>query len=352
MKSDSWAVIADKQKNYGDKPKRPRVSELVDVYDKKEYSKEYKTIRLYGPIKTDANHIIKGKRKLKDGTLKDVIFAVPCLNYNRETGEMEDHDCPYCKYVNGPQIRFYQNAIIREYEDNPPLNRGERTESEKQLKTIDGFKCYVKENKNTPAWTPVRIVEIPKSLTGELKKIQDFNKYRDEEGNICHASPSDLKYGVDLFIRYDAETSEPSKKYILVRDPDSGKTPITPDIRKSYLMWDLQIPPLNEEEIRKDFNNNCKIALPDASHKEAHKEYLAELEAKGEEKPAKTNKPAMSVKQVGLDDDDLDDLTPAQQAMTESNDVAFESKPSKASKSEYEDLDDSSDLDEDEFEDL
>lgn len=348
MKSDSWAAIAEKQKNYQDKPKRPRVSELVEVYDKKNYSEDYKAIRLFGPIKTDANHIIKGKVKCKDGKIKDVIFQVPCLNYNRETGEMENHNCPYCAYVNKPQVRFYQNAIVREIEENPPLNRGERTESEKQIKSIDGFKCYVKESRNTPAWTPVRIIDIPKTLLGDLKKVQDFNKYKDENGTVQLASPSDLKYGVDLLIRYE-EKNEPSKKYSLVRDPDSGKTPITKEIRQNYLMWDLQIPEIDEEEIRKEFDRNCKIALPDSAHKEIHSEYLAELESK--EKSVSKEKPKTEVKTVGLDEDDLEDLTPAQQAMAESKDVSFESKPSRASKTEYEDLDDSNDLD-DEFEDL
>ena len=336
MISQSWAELdAKNQKTYNNAPKRPRPNELVEVYGKENFSDEYKAVRLYGPIKADANHIVKGKIKKKNGEVKEVFFSVPCLNYNRDTGEREDHNCPYCKYVNNAQIRYYQNAIIRELEEHVPSDTGERTEKEKQLTTIDGFKCYTKESKNSPAWTPVRIIEIPTSVASKLKGIQELNKYKDENGDVHTASPSDLKYGVDLLIRYNANASA-QQKYDVQRDPDSGKTPITSEMRKHYLMWDLEIPPVDEEAIRKDFPRNAKICIPDDNHKSALDEYISSLEA--EEKSNKSeSKSKSTVKSVTLDDDDLDDISPAQEAMSDSEDVQFESKSSKTSSNDYDD---------------
>ena len=335
MISQSWAELdAKNQKTYNNAPRRPRPSELVEVYGKENFSNSWKRIRLYGPIKVDANHIVKGKIKKKDRTVKDVFFYVPCLNYNRETGEKEDHDCPYCKYVNNMQIRYYQNAIIRDLEENVPSDIGERTDKEKQLTTIDGFKCYVKESKESSAWTPVRIIEIPTSVATKLKGIQELNRYKDENGEVQTASPSDLKYGVDLLIKYDDKAAA-QQKYDVQRDPDSGKTPITNEIRKHYLMWDLEIPQVDAEAVKKEFPKNAKIVIPDDYHKEKLQEYLEELEK--EEKSKKESKPKTEVKSVTLDDDDLDDISPAQEAMSDdTDDVRFESK-AKPSSNDYDD---------------
>jgi hypothetical protein len=335
MISDSWASLAEKNSKFTNAPKRPRPNELVEIYGKENFSNEYKAIRLFGPIKADANHLIRGKIKKKDGVIKEVFFAVPCLNYNRETGEKEDHDCPYCKYINNASIRYYQNAIIREIEEDAPEYKGERTESEKELKVIDGFKCYVKESKNSPAWTPVRIIEIPTSLVTTLKDIQSLNKYKDEEGEVHTASPSDLKYGVDLLIKYN-ENGAPQSKYTLQRDPDSGKTPISSEMRREYLVWNLEIPAVNEEEVLKDFPRNARIATPDDYHKDALKEYLDQLDAEEKVKSAEKAQ-KKQIQAVTLDDDDMDDISPAQEAMSE--DVSFTSKSkSSSSDDEFEDL--------------
>lgn len=341
--SQSWAELdAKNQKNssYANTPKRPRPDELVDIYDKKLFTNTYKTIRLFGPIKADAMHTIRGKRKLRDGSIKEVVFSVPCLNFDRQTGERVENDCPFCKYVNAAAIRYYQNAIIREFEEEPPTERPEWTDSEKELKSIDGFKAHVKE-KDSKSWTPVRMVQITSSMARSLTSIEGLNRYKDEEtGEKRTASPSDLKYGVDLLIKY-IPNNEPARKYELQRDPDSGKTPISNEMRRNYLVYDLEIPEVDAEEIKKSAADSIKIATPDEKHKNAWQEFMKELEAKDAEKAEKKAK-SKEIKQVSLDDDDMEDMSPAQEAMSESEDVSFTSKSNKSN---------TSDLDE-EFEDL
>lgn len=327
MKTTSWSDI---DSNNNNRQKSKRVSDLVEVYDKKNYSNKWQAIRLVGPITSNCMHTVKCQGK--DPT-KPILFFSDCLNYNRETGDFEDNNCPYCQVGVPKSIKFYQNAIIRELENNPPANKGERTPFEKEVRELGDNKFYVKENKETSSWTPVRMVELPKSLAGKLHNIEVLNFYKDPETGERHsASPSDLRYGVDLFITYKPDSNDPKEKYDIQRDADSGKTPITKEMRKEYLFWDLELPEIDEKLVRENFKRNA-LKLLNADNKEE----LAKVQASLQADTPKTSTPK-PIKTVDLDDD-LDDITPAQSAMSEDVEI----KAPKASVST---------MDMDEFEDL
>ena len=326
LMSESWSKI-DEYNN--DRPKR--VSDLVEVYDKKDYENVWKSVRFLGPIWSNCSHTVKTQGR--EG--KQNFFYVDCLNYNRETGQIEENGCPYCRVGVPTTIRYYQNAIIRELEEKQPVDKGDRTDFEKQVKELGGRKFFIKENKSTTSWTPVRIIQLSKSIVGKLKTIESLNYYKNEEGERVTAPLSDLQYGVDLFIKYVPNATKPVDKYEVQRDSDSGKTPITKDMRKEYLLWDLELPTPDRQKTFADFKRNVP-KLVNASRDVELQKIKEELQVT-EDKPAKQPKP---IKTVDLDEeDDLDnDVTPVQQALTEDVHLESNSKSSLDDMDEFEDL--------------
>lgn len=288
----------------------PKMSDLVEVYDKKNFVNQYKAVRLVGPVSSSCNHSIKVRRKTPvEGKPNEYFYMQPCLNYNPKEGVFEDHDCPYCKAGVPASIKFYQNAIIRELEDNPPMNKGSRTEAESVVKEIGGFKAYIKEAKNTSAWTPVRVMEIPKSLTSDLKTIENTNMRRDPETGKRNVYPiSDLQNGGDLFFSYNPNEPSPAKMYKVARDTEAGCTPVTPEMRKEYLFWDIfQVPEPDKEKVIANFKKDVDRII-NASNKEFVETYMEENGIKKTD----SSKPAEKkvIKTVNLDDDDEDEIQP------------------------------------------
>lgn len=336
MSDVSWAVIDSKQNKY-DNDKPIKIQDLVGFYDKSNFTRQYKRIRFFGPVVGRTTHIVKCStaNKQDPSKMRSYMYSVDCINYNPETGEFEDNGCPYCNCGIPKQTRFYQNAIIRELEENAPElgKRGERTPYEQEVRLLGDKKFYLKENVNTSAWTPVRIVEIPRSLISSLKEAEELNFYKDPEtGERKQASIADLKYGIDIYIKFDDTAKEMSKYYTAQRVPDIGKTPITNEMRKEYLVWKLVFPKLDKDKVIKDFNRSVE-RITNANDKETWQKIVDSL------KPASTTtKEAKPIATVTLDDEDMMDtneITPAQQAM---EDVSFEAKAPVNLDDEFEDL--------------
>jgi len=340
---ESWTTVDEKSQKSYDNDKTPRITDLYDFYSKDNYTDKYKTIRLVGPIYTNHFHMVKIRVKAKDDPSKTIerVFYAPCLNYIAKQDVVDtSKNCPYCAVGLKPTIRFYQNAIIRELEENPPVDKGTRTAAEKELKVLGDKKFYCKESKTSSAWTPVRMIEIPKALTSKLRSIEEFNKYKDEEtGERKSASPSDLKYGVDLFIKY-CPNKAAGEMYDIQRDVDSGKTPVTNEMRKEYLFWDFKIPEYDEESVRRNFiRNAANLIVPDE-----YQSILDKIVAEHTTTSEKKEKQSKPIESVSIDDDDdLDDIepTPSQTAFGDEDldDVEIESSSSQSySDDEFEDL--------------
>lgn len=305
----SWGEIDSKSSKQ--RESFVRMSDLVEVYDKNNYKNSQKRVRLLGPVVSQCWHSVQCERRKDDsgnapkGMSADFWFYVPCLNYNPHTMQYEDHDCPFCKAKVPSQIRYYTNAIIRDLEDTAPANKGVRTEEEKIAKFLGENKFYLKESKETPAFTPVRVLEIPRSMTSKLKNIESTNYYMDENGRRVNAKLCDLQYGVDLFFFYNPD-KEPANMYDVVRDVDSGKTPISKEYRRELLLWDItKTPEVDAEMVRNTFKNVAAriINAKEPSYLQSYKDE-ANASAKAEAKER-----ASQIKVVTLDDED--DIAPA-----------------------------------------
>ena len=330
----SWAEV-DKQVS-SQKTSQPRMSDIVEVYDKKNYESSPKRIRLLGPCTSMATHYVTvDKGKSENGKSSTYSFVTPCCNWNREKMCFEDNGCPYCNLKMKASIKFYQNAIIRDLEDLAPANKGVRSEYEKTPKVFGTKQFFLKENKQTNSYTPVRVVEIPRSLISKLRNIESTNYYMDADGTRKTAPVADLQYGVDLFLFYHPE-KKAAEMYDIQRDVDSGKTPIDKEYRKSLLLWNiLEVPEVDKEELMKSFDR-IATKITNAEDKTFLEPYFRkEREANKEEREAP------KTKIISLDDDSMDDI-PAEKTKSE---------PASMPKSEPEPASDDID-DIDEFEDL
>ena len=300
----SWGEIDSKSSKQ--RESFTRMSDLVEVYDKNNYKNSQKRVRLLGPVVSQCWHTVQCERRKDDngntpkGMSADFWFYVPCANYNPKTMQYEDHDCPFCKAKVPASIRYYTNAIIRDLEDTAPANKGIRTEEEKVAKFLGENKFFLKESKETQAFTPVRVLEIPRSLTSKLKNIESTNYYMDENGRRVNAKLCDLQYGVDLFFFYNPD-KEPANMYDVVRDVDSGKTPISKEYRRELLLWDItKTPEIDVEAVKSSFKNVAARILnaKEPSYLQSYKDE-ANASAKAEAKER-----ASQIKVVTLDDED------------------------------------------------
>lgn len=331
----NWNQVDEEaQKSSGyDNYKYPRVSDFVEIFDRKEYTNNYATIRLLGPVAQTHMHIIKSKTK--DG--KEVMYYQPCCNFDPVTQAPVDNGCPYCEAGIPKTIKYYENAIIRKLESQgEPGNSKPRTAYENEVRVLGDMKCYMKENKTDGAWTPVRVVEIPKSLVQKLKNLENLNYYKDENGERKTTSLTDLKYGVDLLIRYSPDQKEPAQMYDVQRDYETTKTPISSEDRKKLLLWNIYcMPEVDVERIKSEFKRSCS-RITNAKNPEYIKSLL-EVEA-----PQKKKEEQKPVKTVSLDDNEMTDIenepvrTPVQEMEPEDLDPVTSSH---VIDDEFEDLD-------------
>lgn len=313
MASESWGEIDARTSKQNDN--FPRMTDFVDVYDKKNYINQYKGIRLFGPISSTCFHSVKVKRRppregeaVDSNRSQEYFYMQPCLNHDFKTGEHIDGKCPYCEAGIPKSYKFYQNGIIREIEENEPANKGERTPEENTKKEVAGFAGFYKSDKNSRAWTPVRVVEIPKGMVSSLKTIEDTNFYKDPEtGERKTATISDLKNGVDVLFVYFPDKPA-MEMYKAVRDSDSGKTPITKEIRQNYLIWDVfQLPQPEQEKVIANFKRDAERIL-NAKNPEFIASFIAQNTPTKAATPASAKAPK-PIKEVSLDDDDIDDIS-------------------------------------------
>lgn len=306
----------------------PRMSDFVEVYSKKNYEKGPARIRFLGPTVSVCNHSVNVKRIKREGdagagNLSDSYwFMPPCTNWNPQTMRFEDNGCPFCKAEVPTSIKFYQNAIVRELEDLEPARKGERVDSEKVPVQFGENKFFLKRDKETEAWTPVRVIEIPKALTSKLHNIESTNFYMDGNGKRATAKLNDLQYGVDLFLFYHPDKG-PAEKYDLQRDVDSGKTPVDKEYRKNLLLWNiLCMPEVDKEKVEASFRPIASRIL-NAKNTDFIRTYSKQVAAN---EKAAVKESLANTKIISLDMEEEEE-TPAPAKVVESKPAVVESKP-------------------------
>ena len=201
-----------------------------DSVEKLDLTKDYQTIRfLQGPT-AGAKHWVEFKNA--EGQKKG--FYTPCFSFNRKTASFEkDSACPACQAGIKSAIFYAANVVVRSIQEEKP-------ESVKREKPDEnGFKT--KENK---AWSPVRVMVVPATVSKKIRQIITLNKYKIDGKNVTK-TVEDPKFGMDLEVSFDKD-AEGAQMY----DVQKGeKTKLTEE-EKAYLLYDLGIIPnfLNSQE--------------------------------------------------------------------------------------------------------
>lgn len=212
---------------YGDR-KRKRLDEVVDMVD---LTKKLQSLRLVGPIVPYAQWWID----ILVQNNKVVSIPKVCPAFDPETGEIDDNiEDPYSELDNEKrlQVRYYVNAIVRLEQDKEPKNLPDPTPEEDKT----GFKT-----KDSPTWTPVRVLGIPPMVAQKLQELQTQNRHavKNRKTGRTVKKAFDLthpKFGRDILISYDKDAGSPANYYNTSLDE---RSPLTDD-EMEYFIWDIE----------------------------------------------------------------------------------------------------------------
>ena len=327
---------------------RKRILGDISFFNFGDYAGEKLVFRLLGPIRGYSTHWIEINTK----SGKHANIPKLCLNYDADTDSFADNNCPYCNLNPKAGRKYLVNAIFRREQEKEP-KKVTRTEKEEQRKTIfEDYKCYIKDPKSS-SWTPVVVLNLPYGVVQELKDLGANNTGDDGE---CH-DVNDVKYGMDISIRYNPEKAGESKYRV-----DSLKvTPLTKEERK-YLIFDIDnIPMETLAEAKEEYKKLKQVAVTNEDEDVDSVDYEDDEE---DEKPKKKSKKKSfdddddvedfdepKSKKKKYDEDDDDDEEEDESDDEDSDDEDFDDededeKPSKKKKSKRDDDDDDDDEDE------
>lgn len=262
------------------------IEDVVDVF---KFSAEYSAIRFIGPITSVGTHWINIEKK--DG--KVIPIPKVCLNYNPDTEDFDENNCPYCEEGARFGTRYYANGIVRELQEAEPRKKYPPIASEKKKTNIgtddDPHECLVKD-KSSKTWTPVRIIALPTTLAASLVNIAQTNRHivgkkgKRQEKEFDIADP---KYGCDIDINLQKGGAHGYGKYDLQK---SVHSPLT-KTERGYHLYTLD---LAEPESLKDAKKNMK---------ELKKILADEDDTDNDEKPKKRNRKSGVEDPYDKDDD-------------------------------------------------
>ena len=327
-----------------------RISNVVNMleYPSKNGKPGWVTIRLFGPVYSDAFFWAKAKK----GSNKSFRVQCRCYDpdshqclpekydpwydeYRRECDEniaQKDRLLQYSKY-------FYMQAIVRKLQDNMPA-KNRLTAQERKT----GFK-----DPDSDSYTPVVVVQLTPKILSAIQDMKEDNVVKLKSGTRKAYNVTDEKFGRDIMIKKDMSPGvAPGDIYQVKLAVDSGRTPLTEE-EKAYLTWDMNTiyaPEQSEEQVKRDFESWARrMGLTKRQVEVAEEDDdTDDFEAQSTPKLKKRAKPVEEEDDFESDDsDDFDD---------EEEEEA--SKPSKKSKKVVEEddefEDDADDFDEDEDE--
>lgn len=290
-----------------------RMSDVVNMleYPTKNGKPGWVTIRLFGPVYSDAFFWVKAK----PGSPKS--FRAPCRCYDPETHQCvpEKYDPWYDEYRrecdenvdNKDRLLrysryFYMQAIVRKLQDNMPA-KNRITAQEKKT----GFK-----DPDSDSYTPVVVVQLTSKVFKAIQDMKEDNIVKLKSGTRKAYNVSDEKFGRDIMIKKDTTPNiAPGDMYQVKLAVDSGRTPLTEE-EKEYLTWDMNTiyaPEVSEAEAKRDFEGwarrmglmKRKVEEPEVDEDDDNTDDFEEERSTPKLKKKATKKPQVE------EDDDFDD---------------------------------------------
>jgi hypothetical protein len=172
----------------------------------------------------------------KDGQKKAFSVIIPSWDgVNHRIDNKKAKKDPYMTLINeyGVNLRpiYYMNAIIRELQEGFMPNEGSK--SERKTGFMDGIESTTR--------TPVRVIRIVPSLMEKIQEKAETNIHKGKMYGVEHE-----KYGRDLYVKYDKESSGTD----MYRVPDSKPSSELTDDEMNYYIWnlwyELEFPSVNE----------------------------------------------------------------------------------------------------------
>jgi len=308
--------------------KTPRLEDLVEVF--KLPTKKWVRVRLVGPLWAYLN--IWFDIRTKEG--RKVSIPKLCLDYDAETDEMTSEQCPYRASGKGRFSKFFVvNAIIRDLQEDEPRKKADPTKYERKRRSLCGQgEFFLKENKETKTWTPVRVLIVNVSLADQLRSLADLNRVTNKKtGSVSTRDINDPKYGIDISLYYDPDAAGPSR----YRAQREERTPLTEE-EEGLLLWQLDLlkaeDPKTAEREMKNLDPKIISEGDDEDEDEDDDDYVDDKKKKKGKKSKKSDN----------DDDDLSELDDVDEdGLDEDEDEAprkkkksakIGSKPAKSSK--------------------
>lgn len=333
-----------------------RMSDVVNMleYPTKNGKAGWVTIRLFGPVYSDAFFWAKAKQ----GSNKS--FRVPCRCYDPDTHQCvpEKHDPWYDEYRRECDENidrkdrllqysryFYMQAIVRKLQDNIPA-KNRITAQEKKT----GFK-----DPDSDSYTPVVVVQLTPKILSAIQDMKEDNVVKLKSGTRKAYNVTDEKFGRDIMIKKDMSPGvAPGDIYQVKLAVDSGRTPLTEE-EKAYLTWDMNTiyaPEQSEAEVKRDFESwarrmgltKRKVEEPEVDEDDDDTDDFEEERSTPKLKKKVSKKP--EVEEDDFEEDDSDD-----DFEDDEEDEAPKKKPAKKSKKVVEDEDDLDEDSEDDFDD-
>lgn len=270
---------------FNNKSNEPRLSDMAEVVEFKK--NKPRTLRLIGPARRMAIHWIEINKKA-GGTTR-----IPrlCLAYDGDKGEFNGK-CPYCEELgNRPRIQVITNVIDRDDQENPPKKQPKPTGKEKKQVEHFGEDMYLKTDKDSPTWTPIKLASLTPSVANKIVDLTETNKRKVKDGSKKKFGPDHRKFGFDIVIKYDPDR-EPANQYSVMRGDNTELS----EEELEYLRWplDLEQPkPLAEAKL--DAKSLLKVL----------KDKPTDDDNEDSDKPSKSK--GKKSKSDDFDDDDFDD---------------------------------------------
>lgn len=326
-----------------------RMSDVVNMleYPTKNGKPGWVTIRLFGPVYSDAFFWAKAKQ----GSTKS--FRVSCRCYDPDTHQCvpEKYDPWYDEYRRECDENidrkdrllqysryFYMQAIVRKLQDNMPA-KNRLTAQEKKT----GFK-----DPDSDSYTPVVVVQLTPKILSAIQDMKEDNIVKLKSGTRKAYHVTDEKFGRDIMIKKDMSPGvAPGDIYQVKLAVDSGRTPLTEE-EKEYLTWDMNTiyaPEQSEAEVKRDFESWARrMGLTKRKVETEVEEDDDDTEDFEERSTPKLKKSPKKSEEDDFEDDDSDDFEDDEEE--EETPKVKKSKKSKKSVEEDED-----DFDEDDSED-